>query len=59
MTRAKALPMMHHHSGEVVNEVLGAWRACGAGAAGTAGATGTGAGSPFGRWLSAAVELHV
>lgn len=32
---AEALPMMHHHSREFVEEVLGAWRACSAGAAGT------------------------
>lgn len=53
MARAEALPMMHHHSGEVVEEVLGARRARGAGAAGI------GAGHNFGRGLSAAVGLHV
>lgn len=25
VARPKALPMMHHHSGEFVEEVLGAW----------------------------------
>ena len=44
---------MHHHSGEFIEEVLGAWRARGAGAAGT------GAGHDFGRGLPAAVGLHV
>lgn len=53
MARAEALPMMHHHSGEVVEEVLGARRARGAGAAGN------GAGHTFGRGLEAAVGLHV
>ena len=54
VARAEALPVMHHHSGEVVEEVLGARRARGAGAAGAAGA-----GGAFGRGLAAAVRLHV
>lgn len=45
--------MMHHHSGEFVEEALRARRARGAGAAGT------GAGDTFGRLLPAAVGLHV
>lgn len=53
MARTKALPMMHHHSRKVIEEVLGARRARGAGAAGT------GAGHNFGRGLPAAVGLHV
>lgn len=50
MARTEALPMMHHHSGKVVKEVLWARRA---------GAAGTGAGHNFGRGVSAAVGLHV
>lgn len=50
MARTKALPMMHHHSRKVIEEVLGARRA---------GAAGTGAGHNFGRGLPAAVGLHV
>lgn len=53
VARTKALPMMHHHSRKVIEEVLGARRARGAGAAGT------GAGHNFGRGLPAAVGLHV
>lgn len=45
--------MMHHHGGQFVEEVLGARRARGAGAAGA------GAGHAFGRRLPAAVRLHV
>lgn len=47
VARTEALPMMHHHSGEVVEEVLWARRARRAGAAGS------------GEGLSAAVRLHV
>lgn len=47
MAGAKALPMMHHHGRQVVQEVLGARRA--------GGAAGTGAG---GR-IAAAVRLHI
>lgn len=54
MARAKALPMMHHHSREFVEEVLWARRTRGAGTAGT------GAGKVFRRRaISAAVRLHV
>ena len=48
--RAKALPMMHHHSGQLIQEVFGAWWAWGGGAE---------AGWAFGGGVSAAVGLHV
>ena len=44
---------MHHYSGELIEEVLWAWRTCGAGAAGA------GAGHAFRGGLFAAVWLHV
>lgn len=50
MARAEALPMMHHHGRELVQEVLWTRRA---------GAAGAGAGHAFGRGLPAAVGLHV
>lgn len=50
---AEALPMMHHYSGELIEEVLWAWWTCGAGAAGT------GAGQAFGWGFFAAVWFHV
>lgn len=50
MARAEALPMMHHHSGQFVQEVFGARRT---------GGGGTGAWRALGGGVSAAVWLHV
>lgn len=48
MAGAEAFPMMHHHGGQLVQEVLGPRRA-----------RGTGAGHAPRRRLAAAVRLHV
>jgi hypothetical protein len=50
VARAKALPMMHHHRGQFVQEVFGARGASGGG---------TGAWRALGGGVSAAVWLHV